>query len=352
MRRFDVAVFGASISGSAAATHLASSGWSVLLLQRGKDVERYESVSAETQAQLARIGVQAGEACPGVTAWWGSPEPRRSSTPGARIVEKSRLAHRLRQLAASQGTKFIELSRDPAVHRTGQLWTVQWIRGSSFEEAQCRYLIDATGRRAFLARKQGARQVAVDELFAISLPIRKAPAPGVWTESAVYGWWNVCCGQRQGTLSFYGTAASLRVCRRSLRERYAQTRLSMLLPALVDTDRVHIRACGSARLVPAAGDGWIAVGDSAWTLQPLASAGISKALRDGARAAQGLLGAAETYEQLHRTEFNGYLTLLREHYALEERWFGSAALAGDWRDGWRHTKLCRVGQSPVPLLFK
>jgi flavin-dependent dehydrogenase len=88
----------------------------------------------------------------------------------------------------------------------------------------------------------------------------------------------------------------------------------------MDIDSVQIRACGSARLVPAAGDGWIAVGDSAWTLQPLASAGISKALRDGARAAQGLLGAAETYEQLQRTEFNGYLALLREHYALKERW--------------------------------
>lgn len=320
MRRFDVAVFGASISGSAAATHLASSGWSVLMLQRGKDVERYQSISAETQAQLARIGVQNGEACPSMTAWWGSSEPRRSPPPGARIVEQSLLAYRLRHLAVCQGAKFIDLSRDPVVHRSGQLWSVQWISGSSFEEAQCRHLIDATGRRAFLARKQGARQVAVDDLFAISLPIRRTPAPGIWTESAVDGWWNACCGQRQGTLSFYSTAASLRECRRSLRERYTQTRLSTLLPALMDIDSVQIRACGSARLVPAAGDGWIAVGDSAWTLQPLASAGISKALRDGARAAQGLLGAAETYEQLQRTEFNGYLALLREHYALKERW--------------------------------
>jgi flavin-dependent dehydrogenase len=320
MRHFDVGVFGAGISGSAAATHLTSNGWSVLLLQRGKDIERYESVSAATRVQLARIGAQVGEACPGMTAWWGSPEPRRLPTPGARIVEQSLLAHRLRQRAVSQGAELIDLLRDPSAHRSGQLWTVQWISGSDFEEAQCRYLIDATGRRAFLARKQGARQLAVDDLFAISLPICKAPAAGIWTESAANGWWNACCGQTQGTLSFYGTAISLRECRRSLREHYKQTRLSTLLPTLADTHRVHIRACGSTRLVPAAGDGWIAVGDSAWTLQPLASAGISKALHDGARAAQGLLEPAEAYDQLQRTEFNGYLTHLREHYALEERW--------------------------------
>jgi flavin-dependent dehydrogenase len=254
-----------------------------------------------------------------MTAWWGSAERRYASTPEARIVEQSLLVHQLRQCAVSQGAEFIDLARDPTVHRSSQLWTVQWITDNRIEEAQCRYLIDATGRRAFLARKQGARQTAVDDLFAVSLPIDEVPAPGIWTESVVNGWWNACCGQRRGTLSFYGTAASLRECRRSLRERYAQTRLSTLLPDLVDTERAHIRACGSVRSVPAAGDSWIAIGDSAWTLQPLASAGISKALRDAARAAQGLLGAAETYEQLQRTEFNGYLTLLHKHYALKER---------------------------------
>ena len=31
---------------------------------------------------------------------------------------------------------------------------------------------------------------------------------------------------------------------------------------------------------------------------------------------------------------------------------GSGALAGDWRDGLRHTRPWRVGQSPVPLLFE
>jgi flavin-dependent dehydrogenase len=79
-----------------------------------------------------------------------------------------------------------------------------------------------------------------------------------------------------------------------------------------------IKVCGSARLDPCAGPGWIAIGDAAATLQPLTSAGVAKALRDARLVPQALRGGAAAYDRLQAGEFRAYLNQLAQHYALEQ----------------------------------
>jgi 2-polyprenyl-6-methoxyphenol hydroxylase-like FAD-dependent oxidoreductase len=67
------------------------------------------------------------------------------------------------------------------------------------------------------------------------------------------------------------------------------------------------------------GERWLAVGDAASTFQPLASAGVAKALWDGFRAPEALRDRRE-YEKDQRALFHTYMRQIQQHYALETRW--------------------------------
>jgi flavin-dependent dehydrogenase len=56
--------------------------------------------------------------------------------------------------------------------------------------------------------------------------------------------------------------------------------------------RLTVRTASSSILRPAAGWHWFAVGDAAATHDPISSAGIQKALADGARAAVAVMATA------------------------------------------------------------
>ena len=69
------------------------------------------------------------------------------------------------------------------------------------------------------------------------------------------------------------------------------------------------------------GDGWIAVGDSASTYDPLSGRGILKAFRHAGAAADALAsGAMEDYTARVRREFKEYVRQRRMFYARERRW--------------------------------
>jgi flavin-dependent dehydrogenase len=89
----------------------------------------------------------------------------------------------------------------------------------------------------------------------------------------------------------------------------------------------RVRAAGSGRLEPAAGDGWLAVGDAAAAFDPLASHGIGAALEGGLRAAaairarsDGDRAALAAYAEHTRRAHARYQRLWLDYYAQERRW--------------------------------
>ncbi len=89
-----------------------------------------------------------------------------------------------------------------------------------------------------------------------------------------------------------------------------------------------MRAAQSRRLDPAAGDGWLAVGDAASAFDPLSSSGITKALRSGIFASyaigdlleRGDGSGLERYRRYVQDEFEGYTRVRARYYAEERRW--------------------------------
>jgi len=321
MTEFDALVVGAGVAGCASALELMSAGWRVAILHKGEDVSAIESLSPAAVCDLKRLAIRTESNLSEVVAWWGSEREARAVTPGAAIVRRCLLANNLRLRAIKGGAVVIENAKLLSIERFRTGWKlVHALPDGSHCRLSARYLVDATGRSSAIGRRLGAQRLTHDQLFCISVSLHEPGLVGTWTESTSYGWWNLCCLRKEGTLCFYSTAQKIREAKQGITTRLYETRhLWRLLPTPVFGESM-VRPCGSSRLVPCAGTGWIAVGDAASTLQPLASAGVSKALRDARLVREALAHKPAEYDRSQLAEFRSYVRQLAQHYALEKRW--------------------------------
>jgi flavin-dependent dehydrogenase len=90
----------------------------------------------------------------------------------------------------------------------------------------------------------------------------------------------------------------------------------------------------SASLDVVAGSGWLAVGDAAASMDPLASTGIIDALKSGRMAAEVLLGGGirlEDYSRAILERHSENLRLRSRYHWMEKRWSAS--------DFWRRRRV-------------
>ena len=112
--------------------------------------------------------------------------------------------------------------------------------------------------------------------------------------------------------------------------------LSELLErAKLDLTHVKIMPCGTSRLDVVYGDNWLAVGDAAFSYDPISSYGITSALGSGLYAGHSLASALSNekdalfaYQYVLETAFQEYMEKLMIHYDIEKRWQNSIY----WKD--------------------
>jgi flavin-dependent dehydrogenase len=155
------------------------------------------------------------------------------------------------------------------------------------------FLIDATGRRAAIARRLGARIIRDDTLFAHVFFIDKEIDDTYTTiEAAEDGWWYRAPVPGGKTVAMF-----------------------------VSDRGAHVVDASSARLDRVAGDRWLAIGDAATALDPLSSHGLGNALFTGMRAAEAIVsGDFAAYEHDVDVMWSAYVSRRRELYAQERRW--------------------------------
>ena len=321
MTDFDVVIAGAGVAGYAAAIELRSVGWRVGLLKKSDSLTRVESLSPNAVQYLNKVSIKVGQSISEVVAWWGSEREQRAAYHHARVVERSILAGALRTRALEEGATEHQIKGHLSIERPGDHWRVGW---ESLESCQhsvsTRYLVDATGRAAVVAQRLGAKRAAMDQLFSLTVEVAEPLLVGTWTESNPEGWWNLSSLQERGTLSFYSNAFVVRGAKAEIVARFERTEHLRNLIRNRRFSNPIIRPCGSSLLGSCAGPGWFAVGDAAWTAQPLASAGIAKALRDARIVRQWIEQESSRYDRFQKIEFDAYLKQLKEHYSLEKRW--------------------------------
>jgi flavin-dependent dehydrogenase len=233
--------------------------------------------------------------------------------------------------AVRRGAALIPGTRVLGWQRTREGWRLQL---SNENAVAARFVVDATGS-AMLARRAGARFVEADCLVGIAgFFDRSNGDPRTLVEAFEHGWWYTAGLPGSRRIVICMSDADI-VRRLQMHQRKEWIRILAAMPhigAMVGTsqvaEKVIVRSASSRRIEPVAGDGWLAVGDSASRFDPLSSQGIVKALRSGIFASyaisdlllRGEHDGLKRYRRYVSEEFASYTQTRRKYYREEQRW--------------------------------
>jgi flavin-dependent dehydrogenase len=290
--RYDIVVAGGGAAGAVAAFAAARLGRRVAIISEPALHQPGEGLADSAAAVLSRLGFGDllneahhvrchGVAC--VTAAGRVVHP----WPGF-ILDRPRFTADLMAAAVASGCEHVrgEISA-VVVDQAGNGVTLRIKTQTDFKTISTAMVIDATGRKAAVARRIGAARRVFTNLAAawVSLPANEITAePGTLAiEAAGAHWWYVAVGRRAAAAASLGRrppgdcASWLAAARRT-------ELLADLAPAT--PVRPVIQPANVSVLEPVCGDGWLACGDAAATFDPLSGYGLGFAIGTGYAAAR------------------------------------------------------------------
>lgn len=344
MFKWDVVIAGAGPAGAVAAHILAQSRHRVLLADNVEpnDHKVGEALTGAAARLLRSINLpilgpnEPHTRIGGNLSSWNSDELVATDFlhdpdgPGWRL-DRARFDAKLRESARQSGSALIS-SHVRNVQRQGTYWQVGFANGKT---TQARWLIDATGRRAALARRLGARRLRDTGLVAIyglSKRTSEVYSNRTFIEAVRQGWWYSAwlpsgapiAGIHLSPDDAAPIAKSFPAWRRAL----ANTKHISKVFADVNFERMlsPMEACGSY-LDRSSGEGWIACGDAALSFDPLSGQGIYSALYGGMTVGRALVAALAcdtsaiyAYDERLAKIRRSYLSKWRSAYASETKW--------------------------------
>jgi flavin-dependent dehydrogenase len=212
--------------------------------------------------------------------------------------------------------------------RSGSGWRLE-IEGGGTVVA--RAIVDATGRAAQFARRQGPRPRRDDALVAeirwYADDEHRPAADGALVESVPDGWWYSASLPGGRAVAMFMTDADL------LRRSSWEARLEGAPATMRRVQRwrpageAAVRAANSQVTPVVAGGGWVAAGDAAAAFDPISALGIGFSLRSGMEAARVAAAATEgdgeaaaAYAASVTRIYQDYRARHRGIYLQERRW--------------------------------
>jgi flavin-dependent dehydrogenase len=347
----DVLVVGAGPAGAVCALNLAPMR-RVLMVDRrlAADARIGESLVPAARRLFTDMGLWeaflAQGHCPNFAgrSVWGGPEPverdnlRDLDGPGWHL-DRTRFDDWLRAVAVQRGAAALIPARFGAVVRDGEAWRLSLAVDGRMVPVRARVVVDAGGRGSTVARGFGGRRIVGDRLVCgwmhgRDLPDRQAGLTHI--EAEPDGWWytaplpggrRVVAFHTDSDLDAAGVAADGPA---ALLRRMPGFLSDVLAGSgFAAEGGGGFCAAHSAELAPFAGDGWVAVGDSALSFDPLSSQGLFNALYTGLAGAEAvdraLSGDAEAlgeYAASLSSIRDAYRIHLDAWYGLERRWAG------------------------------
>jgi len=338
----DVAIVGGGPAGSTAAITLARLGLSVTVIERSAyDALRIgETLPPTIRDTLSRVGLwrqftEDGHAPSyGNCAAWGAPDLHANdyifhAHGHGWHVDRARFDRMLATAAQDAGAVLREGSRLLSCARCAEGWQLILDSGPSPDRVVARFLVDASGRRACIARAHGATTVRHDRLIGIarlySVECDAADLDSfTMIEAAESGWWYSAFLPGRRLITVFLTDSDLRPRHPDVHEaRHTSARLR----GCGSGSAQFVFSAATVSLDRAIGPGWLAAGDAAAAFDPLSSQGISSAMRSGLAAADAIAGhaagdgdALERYAADVDRSFARYLSSRQHYYGRERRW--------------------------------
>jgi len=346
-QRHDVAVVGAGPAGCATALELRRHGVEsvVVFRTRGRPFPVGESIPPDTRMLLERLGVWDGftaaghEPCLGSCSAWGSEHLGYNDflfNPYGNgwHLDRDRFDDDVVQRVAEVGARVVE-SRINAVEQTPnggfRLQAADAIR-------EARFVVDATGAAARIARSLDAKRQTHDRLSCMVGFFDVAPGTAMtrltMLEAVAAGWWYAARLPGERAVALMASDADI------IKEHQLDTEPGWL-GALRTTQHIgpsldgatlirgslKMRSAPSGLTEPSAGEGWLAVGDAAASFDPLSSQGIYQALAGGLDAGSAIAAwldgdstGVSSYADAVQSRFDEYLANRSYLYGLEHRW--------------------------------
>jgi len=348
---FDVAVVGAGPAGAATARGLAQTGLRVVLLEKSRfDRPRVgESLAPDVQPMLKGLGLWP-EFCAlqplpsfGNRSAWGSATIREHShlmTPWQQgwHIDRVRFDRMLAEGAAQAGAELRLATRVRGCADCGDEFRILLAQDGQDAELRARFVVDATGRGAALARSLRARHAVFDRLVAVAVEFTDPAANShcfTLVESTPDGWWycapagadrSVAMLMSDGDLVRTGRLAAAagwvgaleRAPAVAERMKYRE-RTPVWGPEIIPAVSQRLRRLSTRR--------WLAVGDAALAVDPISGSGVIRALRMAQSAVTTIPAVFSVgdevltgYESALDSECTDYLEERAHYYNQERRW--------------------------------
>ncbi|GLQ98999.1 NAD(P)/FAD-dependent oxidoreductase [Dyella mobilis] len=351
----DVLVVGAGPAGCTTALNLASS-MRVLVVDKvsnpGMRIGECLPAAANRLLQDMRLydSFIAQEHLPYRTmrsAWGGSAlleqDEMRNLDGHGWYLDRQRFDIWLREMAVQRGVAVIDETTVREFGRAGdnKSWCITLERGGRPLMARAKFVVDASGRRAVVGRRLGARYGRRDRLtcgwiYGTDTVPASDQIGGGELHAESEGWWYTSPLPRHGRILAFYTDADLPAAR-SLRSRQQLLRrahdYAPLARYLVDCGfqaAEHHGVCAAHSVIQenVVDSAWLAVGDAAMAVDPLSSMGLFNALYTGLSGANAIYRCHASDDNAsfenYREQLNSIWRLYTEHlagcYRLESRW--------------------------------
>ena len=366
----DVIVIGGGPAGSAAATMLARKGWQVIVLEREQFPRDHvgESLLPASIPVLEELGalpaVENAGFLPkyGATMVWGSGDAPWSwyfketsqRYPHSYQVWRPEFDKILLDNAKEQGVTVLEGHQVTEVIFDGdEAIGVEFTNSNGVPgEAQCRFVVDASGQSTLLARHLETKKwdpffqnLAVYAYFTGAKPLPEPDNNNIFIESYRYGWlWSIPLHTGRTSV---GVVVDSKIGQEGIQQNGAKAFLeaqlaqsnhtkAMLADAQMDSEP-NVVMDWSYTAEKLFGPGYIIAGDAACFVDPLFSSGVHLALMSGVLAAAYVTtalkeptmaeAAGEVYQELYLKEYNQFREMARLFYSSnlsEESYFWEA----------------------------
>jgi flavin-dependent dehydrogenase len=347
-----IVIIGGGVAGLSTAYALLKQGFQITLLE-ASHYQHYtagEHLTAQGIQAFKQLGIPAevwekhAIPCYQVASAWGDQQLHTQLSifnPYGAGVLLSRPAfdQELANFVQQAGGNIIHDARVTQIQQQASArWTIQY-KQTALHDLEADFLIDASGRNTKFAAYWGAKKIQYDDLIGISLlsnlktTHNQALEQGaILIEAIEQGWWYSTVLAKQRVVATFMTDADLAKSQGSIQQSLqhfitASIQTQQHLPQGQLSHKIYTASAKSQYLSHMVGEHCLAVGDAAWSADPLSSQGLYKAIIMAQQAADAINAyslqenlALINYENTAQRAFFNYIQEKSQYYQMETRW--------------------------------